>query len=266
MTTAADWHRLDAALDAWQRVGRTVSLWWRDDDAAEATPALTRLLDLQQSTGIPLTLAVIPGQATPALAAALAGRVGICAAQHGFLHRNHAAADAKKSEFPPGRPAPEALADLAAGRRRLAALLGDSDVLPLLVPPWNRFDEGLLPALPELGFTAISTFKAAPAYWAAPGLARLNAHLDPVDWRGRGTGGPAACLETAVDLLAGLREGNLAPQPLGLLSHHLRHDGAGWDFLGRFLAVTAAHPAVRWLDARTAMETGKPSAGVMSRS
>src|SRR3546814_15354782 len=60
----------------------------------------------------------------------------------------------------------------------------------------------LLPALPGLGFSAISTFKTASAYWAAPGLARLNAHLDPVDWHGRGdaTAGATACLETALDL------------------------------------------------------------------
>src|SRR3546814_878617 len=113
-----------------------------------------------------------------------------------------------------------------------------------------------------------STFKTASAYWAAPGLARLNAHLDPVDWHGRGdaTAGATACLETALDLLAGLRMGRLPAQPLGLLSHHLRHDSAGWDFLAAFLARTAQHPVVRWIDAAAALEIGKSPAAVMPRS
>ena len=40
------WARLDAELDAWRRSGRQPSLWWRDDDVSEPTPALARLLDL----------------------------------------------------------------------------------------------------------------------------------------------------------------------------------------------------------------------------
>lgn len=267
MTTPAQWQRLEAELDAWQVAGQRVPFWWRDDDATKATPALARLLDLQQTDGIPLTLAVIPDQAGPALAAALSARPGICAAQHGFSHHNHAPTGAKKSEFPPERPAAEALASLAEGRRKLAALFG-GQLLPLLVPPWNRFAAGLLPDLPALGFAAISAFKPAAAYWAAPGLAWLNTHLDPVDWHGRGgaAAGPAACLETALALLAGLRDGRVRRQPVGLLSHHLRHDGAGWDFLEQFLARTARHPAVHWVDAHAALEIGKPPSTVMASS
>lgn len=265
MTTAEQWRRLDAELASWQDTGRTAWFWWRDDDAADVSPALDRLLVLQAETGIPLTLAVIPDRATPALASALAGRIGICAAQHGFSHRNHAGPGAKKSEFPPGRPVAEALAALTEGRRKLTALLGTS-LLPMLVPPWNRFAEDLLPALPGLGFTAISTFKAVSAYWAAPGLARLNTHLDPVDWHGAGAVTPGTCLDAATALLAGLRNGSIPPQPVGLLSHHLRHDGAGWAFLARFLAHTAGHPAVRWVGAAAALEIGKPPSVVMPRS
>src|SRR3546814_15026942 len=124
-----------------------------------------RLLDLQRATGAPLTLAVVPEGATAGLAAVLSGATGIAAAQHGASHRNFAPAGAKKSEFPPGRPAEECLDALAAGRRKLAALLGER-LLPLLVPPWNRCADDLLPALPGLGFSAISTFKTASAYWA----------------------------------------------------------------------------------------------------
>src|SRR3546814_10792356 len=107
-----------------------------------------RLLDLQRATGAPLTLAVVPEGATAGLAAVLSGATGIAAAQHGASHRNFAPAGAKKSEFPPGRPAEECLDALAAWRRKLAALLGER-LLPLLVPPWNRCADDLLPRSEE---------------------------------------------------------------------------------------------------------------------
>jgi hypothetical protein len=33
------------------------------------------------------------------------------------------------------------------------------------------------------------------------------------------------------------------------MTHHRQHDAACWRFVACFLAVTAAHPAVRWLPA-----------------
>ena len=267
MTLAEHWHRLDAELGAWQAAGLTARFWWRDDDAVDATPALDRLLALRQQAGIPLTLAVVPDGATPALAERLAREPAVFAAQHGFSHRNHAPPGAKKSEFPPERPPQDSLASLAAGRDRLTALLGARHI-PLLVPPWNRFADALLPALPGLGFAGISTFRIAAPGEAAAGLVRLNTHLDPVDWHGQNgpEGAIRACLDTALELLAGLRMGRLPPQPLGLLSHHLRHDGAGWDFLTAFLARTTAQPAVRWIAPGDVLDIGKPPLIVMPRS
>jgi len=266
MTDHSLWDRLDAELDAWQKSGRTAWLWWRDDDAAEVTPALDRLLELQQRNGIPLTLAVIPQQATVALADRLRPVTGICAAQHGFSHRNHAAPGEKKSEFPASRPVADCIADLKAGRQRLQTLLGDR-VVSILVPPWNRMTAELLPALASCGFAAISAFTARETYWAAPGLVRLNTHLDPVDWRGGNADhGIKACLETTLQLLAALRHGEIAPQPLGLLSHHLRHDATGWAFLAEFLSRTASHPAGRWISAAKALEIGQSPQIVMPAS
>ena len=71
----ADWPGLSAELDAWAAAGRTATFWWRDDDATAPTPELGRLLRLAGAHGAPLALAVIPAEAGPALAEALAAEV-----------------------------------------------------------------------------------------------------------------------------------------------------------------------------------------------
>ncbi|WP_341701860.1 polysaccharide deacetylase family protein [Ferrovibrio sp.] len=258
------WHRLTAELDLWQDRGQTASFWWRDDDAVTVTPALEHLLALQAEQEAPLLLAVIPRDASPTLAARLRGLVGVCAAQHGFGHVNHALQHEKKSEFPAAR-APEACRnDLGEGRRRLAAL--GLEPAPVLVPPWNRFAADLLPALPRLGYQAISAYKPRESYWAAPDLVQLNTHLDPVDWHGSGPGhGPADCFETCLRLLEAQRLGQQPPQPIGLLSHHLRHDAAEWDFLAGILSHTGRHPAARWLDWSGALAIGRPDQSIAPR-
>ena len=60
------WAGVEDELARWRSDGRELSLWWRDDDAADATPELDRLLAVQQVHGMPLALAVVPAAATPA--------------------------------------------------------------------------------------------------------------------------------------------------------------------------------------------------------
>ncbi len=253
---------LAAELDAWAACGRRLSLWWRDDDAMVPSAALERLLALVADQDLPLCLAVVPEGTGPALADRLARAHRVAIAQHGFAHRNHAGRHAKKSEYPPGRAQAAALAELAAGRTRLAALFGPR-LMPVLVPPWNRIAPALLPALPGLGFAALSTFGPRAAAAAAPGLVQVNTHVDPVAWHGgRGFLGADAALAPFLAHLARCRqawtadEDAKADEACGLLTHHLAMDEAGWHFTARFLAATAAHPAVRWLDIGQAMAGG----------
>ena len=64
---------------------------------------------------------------------------------------------------------------------------------PVFVPPWNRIAPALLPRLRALGFRGLSTFRRSPRRaQPAPGLAQINTHLDPIDWRG-GRGLAARC-------------------------------------------------------------------------
>lgn len=253
------WRALTEELDCWAADGRTASFWWRDDDAAAATPALDRLLGLHRTSGIPLALAIIPVQAEAGLAARLRSERRVVALQHGYAHRNHAPSSEKKSEFPHNRSLDERLGDMRAGQARLRGLFDPAQLLPVFVPPWNRLAPDALPAMSALGYTAVSAFQARDRYWAAPGLATLNTHIDPIDWHGTDNAAAAErSLAAAGAHLRAMRAGEQALQPLGLLTHHLRHDETVWAFAAAFLSRTAAHPAVRWLDARAALEIGRP--------
>jgi hypothetical protein len=109
----------------------------------------------------------------------------------------------------------------------------------VLVPPWNRFDAGLVERLTGCGFVGLSTFGRRGAPEAAPGLTQVNTHLDPIDWRGtRLFIGETAALGRLVAVLD-------ADEPIGILSHHLAMDEAGWAFLDRLLGVLTGHPGAR---------------------
>jgi hypothetical protein len=255
----AGWQALEDELDRWASEGRTACFWWRDDDAIAATPVLDRLIGLHHSSGAPLALAVIPAQAEPGLAERLTSEPRIAALQHGYAHHNHAGSSEKKSEFPNNRSLIERLADLRAGHDRLRGLVAPGQLQPVFVPPWNRLAPDCLPAMPDLGLTAVSTFGARGSYWAAPGLAALNTHIDPIDWHGHDNAATAErSLAVTCAHLRAMRAGQQDLQPLGLLTHHLRHDETIWAFAAAFLSRTASHAAVHWLDVGAALKIGAP--------
>jgi hypothetical protein len=239
------WDALGAELARWADGGRTAEFWWRDDDAGRADPALERLAALSARTGTPLALAVIPAAAEPEMLAALGPTVAVI--QHGADHRNRAAAGGKKTEFPESEEPGEALARLAAGRARLAALAGTRAVAAL-APPWNRIAAGLVPRLAASGFTGLSLYGARAAAAPAPGLRQVNTHVDIVDWgAGRGFVGEERALELARAHLAARREGRAdGAEPTGWLTHHARHDEAAWAFLERLFEFTRGGRTARW--------------------
>ena len=143
------WLALADEIAHWRDAGRDAELWWRDDDAADATPALERLLALKVETAVPLALAVVPALATPDLAARLDGLSAVDVMQHGYSHTNHAPPTDKKCELGPHRPAMLVLGELGTGRMALERLFG-ARPLPVLVPPWN-----VTP--PSRAFTVTST-------------------------------------------------------------------------------------------------------------
>lgn len=260
----ASWGDLDREFARWREADRPATLWWRDDDAVAATPALDRLLDIAERHGLPVALAVIPAMAEPGLAERLADHAAdgsgssprrIAVLQHGYAHRNHAPAGEKKAELGPHRPAGAVLAELARGRSRLNDLFAAGDVAlpPVLVPPWNRIAGEVTRRLPEAGFAGLSTHAPRAAPLAAPGLAQVNTHADIIDWHGhRGFVGEGLALGRIVAHLAARRTGTVdADEPTGIMTHHLAHDDGCWDFMAQLAARTAKVAAAVWLDAPT---------------
>ena len=230
----SSWDAFDAELTRWRESGRRAELWWRDDDAADVSQPLERLLDLRHRVDVPLALAVVPAHATVALAERLAAEPGVDLLQHGYAHANHAPPTDKKSELDLHRPAMVVLGELGAGWLAMERLFGNRP-LRVLVPPWNRIAPGLVPALPEIGYTGVSTFGGRGRVEPVAGLRQVNTHLDLIDWHGtQGFVGQEVALERLVAALvaarsAATRSGDA--EPIGILSHHLAMDEAAWDFL-----------------------------------
>lgn len=247
------WSALAAELDRWER---PPTLWWRDDDAVRASPALDRLLSCTAAAEIPIALAVIPALAEEGLARRIEEVAGLAVFQHGFAHRNHAPPEDKKIELG-ARPTETVLDELTAGRARLDALFGPR-ALPVLVPPWNRVAAAVADRLADIGFRGLSA--KGPRGAPRPGLVEANVHADLIDWRGsRGFAGEAAVLAQLVGHLAARRDGRADPaEPTGLMTHHLDHDAGCWDFLDAFTAFLLRRGGVRWLPPAAVFAAGRP--------
>jgi len=247
MNRRMNWSDLVDELDAWYAEGRFASLWWRDDDAAAPSPGLDRLAGLARAHRVTVGLAVIPARVQPVLATWLES-VQAEVLQHGWAHRSHAAAGEKKAEFGNGRDEDAVARELGQGFGTLRELFGHR-FQPVLVPPWNRLDPGLIPGLAHAGFRGLSMYGPRPAAEPAPGLRQTNCHVDVVDWRGgRGFVGHDRALAAVVAHLAARRARSVDPtEPTGLLTHHAVHEEATWTFIDRFLERTRHHRAIRWL-------------------
>jgi len=236
------WPAVEQELARWRETGREPVIWWRDDDAADATPALDRLIALQQAHRVPLALAVVPAGATSALAGRLSQAPEIDLLQHGYAHTNHApVSDGKKEELGAHRPEMIVLGELGTGWMALERLFGPR-VLPVLVPPWNRIAPGLVPALPEIGYRGLSTFGIRRRVSPVSGLVQVNTHVDLIDWRTRRFAGIETVLAVFVQALASSR---ISGEPIGLLSHHLAMDEAAWDFLQSFWGKVGGMPGMK---------------------
>ncbi|WP_185985072.1 glycosyltransferase [Aureimonas mangrovi] len=254
---ASAWRALEARLDALHDAGRPARIWWRDDDAAEPTPALERLLDLRAELDVPIALAVSPRLATDTLAQRLAGEgASVCVLVHGVAHENHAPLGEKSRELG-FRPATETLSALGDGLADLRESLGER-VLPVLVPPWNRIDEELVPRLSALGYRGLSTF-GARASRCRDGLAICNTHCDPIDWR---RGGGLVDEET---LLLRLVRDIEREEEIGILTHHRVHDERIWHVTKRLLRLFANHAGARIVDAAAIFPDPSPEQPRMAR-
>ncbi len=237
MSVDANMELLMAALQQRLDAGTPVRFWLRDDDAVEPGTALDLLLELAQTHSVPLTLAVIPAFTGDALRQRLASAQEVAVAVHGWSHKNHAPEGDKKQELGPHRALPQVVTELTRGFNHLSGLY-ETQFLPMLVPPWNRISDALVPELSAIGFRALSTF----GDHAHASIAMINTQVDIIDWKGNRGGRTTHDLVS--EIIAQLRTSQDA---IGVLTHHLVHDDRAWDFLEQLFSVTSQHPAVRWV-------------------
>jgi hypothetical protein len=247
MATLEIWRPVVEALESWHAADLRAPLWLRDDDSVEPTPALERLIDLTAEHDIPLALAVVPANAGKALAHALRAAGHVTPIVHGWAHRNYAPKGEKKQEFGLHRPIEAMRQDLSLALSKVRELF-PFQLAPMFVPPWNRIAPELIPILRELDYTALSTFGATSAEnRASP---EINTHVDIIDFRGtrRCREHGVLAQEIAVALSYSFQHGRCA---VGILSHHLVHDEAAFEFLAGFFSIARQE---YWLSAQELIE------------
>ncbi len=249
----ATWQEVDDELALWQDSGMSLTLWWRDDDAIEPTEALDRLIRLSSEYEAPCALAVVPDYAQPSLFEALVSAPTIFPVQHGFRHINHAPKGEKAAEFGLHRDRTVIEQDLEAGWQKLAAV---KNISPVFVPPWNRMSDELNSCLAALGIKGVSQHAPRKARKTKAGLIQVNTHVDIINWRTtRGFTGTEKALDFALTHLRARRLGEVDPdEPTGILTHHLDHDPACWEFMEKLLLWTRGKPNIQWMTPREAFD------------
>ena len=239
---------VEAALDA---APAAVPFFFRDDDAGWGDARLVALLDRFAARGLPVDLAVIPAELDAGLARELAARPGLGLHQHGFAHVNHEP-EGRKCEFGPSRPAERQCADIAAGRERLAGLLGGR-VDPVFTPPWNRCTETTARCVAEFGFAVLSRESRAEPF-GVPGLAELPVS---VDWFAHRKGVRLSPSELGDRLALAIGSG----APVGLMLHHAIMDAADMRRVDDLLGLLAGHERVRAMPMMRLVERTSTTAG-----
>lgn len=247
----ATWAELDAELALWRAAGERPTFWWRDDDAEKPTDALRRLIALTAKHKAPLHLAVIPQGIAPDLKLLLEAAPHVWNMQHGLAHKNHEPKPARASEIGQNRPLEASQADLATGWQMMhAAEL--PNILPIVVPPWSRIGEKLLPHLAEWGYTGLSAFDHTNKPSPDRRLGIVNGHIEPLRWRPDARfAGEAKTLAQCLNHLRERREGVTdKAEPTGLVTHHLQTPDEVWDFCDA-LAERLAHAGAQWTEIKT---------------
>jgi hypothetical protein len=199
----------------------------RCDDVTKPDPAFLRVFRLLRAEELPLSCAVIPAKAGPALASFFRGESAagarLEALQHGFSHAEHSGNKYLKHEFGPSRPYKAQRADIAAGKKLMKKLFGKLSK-PVFVPPFHVYNSETLKALAKLGFKGISASRRLKSEQARALVflgTRVTVNEYDLDLKPR----PLSLELLRSRTLAALKEGN---KPAGIYFHHA--DTKGKDF------------------------------------
>jgi len=135
------------------------TVFFRDDDVAELTPTLKRLIELFMKHKVPLVLAVVPKKVTKETVQYLknmkARHHGLLElTQHGFSHENNSKTSVPY-EFGRALSYNEQFEKISKGKKIMNELFGN-DFTHVFVPPYNSFDKNTIKALKKLDFKGLS--------------------------------------------------------------------------------------------------------------
>jgi broad specificity phosphatase PhoE len=228
---------LDPLLAALDEVDAPVEIFFQLADAGWSDDRLFALLDLAASQRVPVDVAVIPRELTPALAAALLSRAAespgqIGLHQHGFDHRNRGT-HAQPAELHPAMPRAAQLRAIQLGKRRLLGMLGLA-CDPIFTPPWGRCTRETGECLRELGFAAVSPYGPFVPL-GIPGLVDLPGK---VKWFDRGPGASLGLTGLGQRLADAVR----TTEPVGVVMHHELMDRAEMAAAEALFRLVTTHP------------------------
>lgn len=210
----------------------------RCDDVVKPDRAFLRIFRLLKAAELPLSCAVIPALAQPALAsffrAETAAGTRLEALQHGLSHAEHSGNRYLKQEFGPSRSYKEQRTDIAAGKKLMRKLFGKS--APVFVPPFHLYNTDTLKALVSLGFRAISASRRTKEPLPR-GLAFLGTRVTVNEYDLELKPRPLSRSLLKSRTLAALKEGS---GPAGIYFHHADIKGKDFGIFAEYLSFLKA--------------------------
>lgn len=247
----AAWDMLRSELERLQeeqgREGRTVDIFFRDDDVDEDDEALRLLMGIFLECEVPVNLEIIPGRLTESAVTLLRQHHDqrpelFEINQHGWLHVNHET-EGRKCEFGPSRGFDRQLADLDSGRKVLEKAFGRA-FSRVFTPPWNRCTTDTFRALDQLGYEVLSKRRGHDDGLRGDlrgyGFREVSVSLDLCRWKGGASMKPPE--EIVSELLVQMGELDL----VGVMLHHKMMNAGAFDWLRHLLDELRRCPAVKF--------------------
>lgn len=243
MVATMIWQQLATEIETWAHQQKTITLWWRDDDAHANNPALSRLLELTCQHQIPLCLAVIPSKLDSSLIKQVEQQPLTWVSQHGYSHQNHAPKGQRKCELGADRLFEVIASELLTGKNFLNQAF-PNQFFPVLVPPWNRLASPLIMELAKMDYIGLSTLGPRTT---RKDLTVNNVHVDIINWKTRQFAGESSCLTQLIKQLQARRQGHVdSTEATGIMTHHLVHDEACWQFCQQLSTFLKPYSHIKW--------------------
>jgi hypothetical protein len=241
--------RLIWRLDALNKTGKKVSVWFRNDDVCMYDAALDNVICFFRSRRIPILLAVIPQRLVTAEAHAITSYEGVSIGQHGYSHINYVPPGGKCSELTDIRDVKTILIEQKRGREILKNAFGKSYV-DIFIPPWFEIDNAIYEKLAGEGYAAFSIWHMNDC--GMYGVPEINPQVDLVDWSSfeedawlsdeHFGGAEFAVRQFNAELDHLLKDSSLTEAAIGILLHHQRTGRDTLDFLDELLEILRSYP------------------------